>query len=60
MRSCTWRPSGQRGAILIFPGVEELDFAGVYEVLIKARTLANEGGLALARSLEVLQDEAEL
>ena len=28
MRSCTWRPSGQRGAILIFPGVEELDFVG--------------------------------
>jgi len=49
-----------RGAILIFPGVEDLDFVGVCEVLTMARAPADEGGLALARSLEVLRDEAEL
>ena len=54
MRSRTWRPSGQRGAILIFPGVEELDFVGVYEVLAKARAMADEGHLALAQPPEVL------
>ncbi len=41
------------GAILIFPDVEELDFVGVYEVLSKARTMADEGQLALAQPLEV-------
>ena len=35
------------GAILIYPGVEELDFVGVYEVLCKTRTLALEGELTL-------------
>ena len=35
------------GAILIYPGVEELDFVGVYEVLCKTRTLAVEGELTL-------------
>lgn len=43
-----------RGAILIFPGVEELDFVGVYEVLTKARAMANEGRLALEQPPHVL------
>ena len=37
--------SALNGAILIFPGVEELDFIGVYEVLGKTRTLTVEGEL---------------
>jgi putative intracellular protease/amidase/ribosomal protein S18 acetylase RimI-like enzyme len=36
-----------RGAILIFPGVEELGFVGIYEVLTKARSMGEDGELAL-------------
>jgi cyclohexyl-isocyanide hydratase len=49
-------PNGKmamKAAILIFPGVEELDFVGVYEVLAKARTMAQEGELKLTEPLEV-------
>ncbi|HEY63468.1 MAG TPA: hypothetical protein G4O02_02750 [Caldilineae bacterium] len=45
--------SVRRGAILIFPGVEELDFVGAYEVLGKARTMADKGQLVLARTLDI-------
>jgi len=42
-----------KAAILIFLGVEELDFVGVYEVLAKGRAMAREGGLKLKEPLEV-------
>ena len=46
--------SGQRGAILIFPGVEELDFVGVYEVLSKAWAMKKAGELEIESPPEVL------
>ncbi|HEY75322.1 MAG TPA: GNAT family N-acetyltransferase [Thermoflexia bacterium] len=48
-------PSGPgiQGAILIFPGVEELDFVGVYEVLTKAHAVAAEGTLTIEQPMEV-------
>lgn len=42
-----------KAAILIFPGVEELDFVGVYEVLAKAQAMAREGTINLKEPLEV-------
>ena len=47
------KTSALTGAILIYPGVEELDFVGVYEVLCKTRTLAVEGELTLMVPLDV-------
>ena len=46
--------SGLRGAILIFPGVGELDFVGVYEVLKKARAMKKAGELEIDTRPEVL------
>ena len=37
------------GAIILFPGVEELDFVGVYEVLTKTNAMAEEGKLTLEK-----------
>jgi len=42
-----------KAAILIFPGVEELDFVGVYEVLAKGRAMAGEGKIKIREPLEV-------
>lgn len=40
-------------AIFIFPGVEELDFVGVYEVLAKAEVMRKENSLNLPEPIEV-------
>ena len=40
-------------AIFIFPDVEELDFAGIYEVLANVNTMTEEGTLQLDRPLRL-------
>jgi len=40
-------------AVFIFPGVEELDFVGVYEVLAKAETMRQESSLDLSEPINV-------
>jgi len=40
-------------AVFIFPGVEELDFVGVYEVLAKAETMRQESSLNLSEPINV-------
>jgi transcriptional regulator GlxA family with amidase domain len=37
------------GAIILFPGVEELDFVGVYEVLTKTAVMSEEGNVILEK-----------
>ena len=39
---------------MIFPGVEELDFVGVYEVLTKVSAMEKEGKLEIDSPPEVL------
>jgi len=40
-------------AILAFPGVEELDLVGVYEVLAKTKSMKEEGNLDIKEPLQV-------
>ena len=48
------KTANMHAAILIFPGVEELDFVGIYEVLTKARRMQAEGELDIDAPPEVL------
>jgi cyclohexyl-isocyanide hydratase len=49
-------------AIFVFPGVEELDFVGVYEVLAKAEAMRKENSLNLTEpiELEILSNQQEI
>ena len=45
--------SALNGAIFIYPGVEELDFIGVYEVLVKVASISEGSELALEKPPKV-------